>query len=214
MAERSNRRLFWGLALVGATLDQVAKYLVFLSMYNQSTSAREKQGHFEILPGIFELLTQFTGEKEQESGFWATLRTLGGGEFLPKVNQGALFGFLAHHQGLANTLFAAISIVAAIAIIIWARKSAAQRDINLTMSLGLILAGTLGNLYDRLVFTGVRDFLHLHYQTWEWPVFNVADCCLVCGACLLLHQAFLGRSVKVVEAPATSQTSTPQEQTV
>jgi signal peptidase II len=50
------------------------------------------------------------------------------------------------------------------------------------------LAGTLGNLYDRLVFGGVRDFLHFYW--FQWPVFNVADCCLVCGAGLLLIQAF------------------------
>ena len=54
-------------------------------------------------------------------------------------------------------------------------------------ALGLILAGTVGNLYDRLVFNGVRDFLHFYYV--EWPVFNFADCCLVVGAGLLLVQA-------------------------
>jgi lipoprotein signal peptidase len=51
------------------------------------------------------------------------------------------------------------------------------------------LAGTLGNLYDRVVFSGVRDFLHWNYL-FDWPVFNCADCCLVSGACLLLIQAF------------------------
>jgi lipoprotein signal peptidase len=52
----------------------------------------------------------------------------------------------------------------------------------------LILAGTLGNLFDRVVFGGVRDFLYFYW--FEWPVFNVADCFLVCGAGLLLLQAF------------------------
>ena len=45
----------------------------------------------------------------------------------------------------------------------------------------------MGNLYDRLVFGGVRDFLYFYRV--EWPVFNVADCCLVVGAALLLVQA-------------------------
>ena len=61
---------------------------------------------------------------------------------------------------------------------------------GLCAGLGVTLAVTLGNLFDRLVFGGVRDFLHLHYYAREWPVFNVADCCLVCGALLLLVQAF------------------------
>ncbi len=56
------------------------------------------------------------------------------------------------------------------------------------MALGLILSGTLGNLFDRVVFNGGRDFLYFYWI--EWPVFNVADCCLVCGAFLLLAQAF------------------------
>jgi lipoprotein signal peptidase len=64
--------------------------------------------------------------------------------------------------------------------------------------LGLILAGTLGNLYDRILFNGVRDFFHWDYL-YNWPVFNVADCCLVVGAGLLLVQAFAKEGAK---APA------------
>jgi lipoprotein signal peptidase len=56
-------------------------------------------------------------------------------------------------------------------------------------ALGLILGGTVGNLYDRLVFGGVRDFMYFHRNSFEWPVFNIADCCLVVGAVLLLVQA-------------------------
>jgi lipoprotein signal peptidase len=59
----------------------------------------------------------------------------------------------------------------------------------------LILAGTLGNFYDRIVFNGVRDFLHWNYL-FDWPVFNIADCCLVCGAGLLLLQAFAAQPAK------------------
>jgi len=43
----------------------------------------------------------------------------------------------------------------------------------------------------------VRDFLYFHW--FEFPVFNVADCCLVCGAFLLLAQAFLHRPVAASE---------------
>jgi hypothetical protein len=70
----------------------------------------------------------------------------------------------------------------------------------------LILGGTIGNLYDRLVFGGVRDFLYFYYI--EWPVFNFADCCLVVGAGLLLVHALFG-TVPTTEQPA-SQTATAQ----
>ncbi|HMF14826.1 MAG TPA: signal peptidase II, partial [Gemmataceae bacterium] len=96
---------------------------------------------------------------------------------------------------LANGLFAAISVVAAAAIVFWATRPSAARDWSLSAALGLILAGTLGNLYDRVVFRGVRDFLHLHYyRDFDWPVFNVADSCLVVGAVLLLTQALFSRT--------------------
>lgn len=45
----------------------------------------------------------------------------------------------------------------------------------------LVLAGALGNLYDRLAYRYVVDFLYLHH----WPVFNVADSCICVGAALL-----------------------------
>ncbi len=111
------------------------------------------------------------------------------GQRIPHVNQGALFGFLREHKTLANGGFALISLLAAAAIIFWSTHKNTARDPWLCCALGLILAGTLGNFYDRVVFNGVRDFLHWNYL-FDWPVFNVADCCLVCGAFLLLIQAF------------------------
>src|SRR5207302_1714911 len=124
----------------------------------------------------FKLIAQF---EQDDAGHWK-----------PHVNHGALFGFLRHFEKWANTGFALISLLAALAIIYWSTQAGTARDPWLCAALGLILAGTLGNFYDRLVFHGVRDFLHWNYL-FDWPVFNVADCCLVVGACLLLLQAFL-----------------------
>jgi lipoprotein signal peptidase len=178
----SFRGVFWGLAIFGVVADQVSKYRVFRWLYNDGAG-----GEFEILPGVFKLSANFKGETETGTGLLASLRTWGG-EILPHVNQGALFGLGNNHKEVANGVFAAISIVAAMAIVYWATRGVTKRDGILTIALGLILAGTLGNLYDRLVFRGVRDFLYFYWI--NWPVFNVADCCLVCGAFLLLVQAF------------------------
>ena len=93
-----------------------------------------------------------------------------------------------------------VSLLAALAIIYWSTQPATARDAWLCAALGLILAGTLGNLYDRLLFNGVRDFLHWNLL-FDWPVFNLADCCLVCGAGLLLVQAF-GAGAASAPAPA------------
>jgi len=172
MPERSYRLLLWVLALTGLCLDQSTKYGVFAWLGGV-------EGHswsvFQTADGSgFHLRAQF--DKDQ----------------VPHVNQGALFGFLKGHKTLANAGFAAVSLAAALAIVVWSLQKHTARDRWLCLALGLILAGTLGNFYDRVVFNGVRDFLHFYWV--EWPVFNVADCCLVCGAGLLLAQAFLSRA--------------------
>lgn len=179
-APRSYRWLFWSLALVGLAVDLGSKYVVFATLPDQ---------RLEVIPGAFSFIAEYTPEKDP-GGLLSPLRRISS-DYLPRVNRGALFGLGADtgDGGDANTLFAVVSLVAAVAIIFWSTRPLAAHDRLLCLALGLILAGAAGNLYDRLVFGGVRDFLHWYYLV-NWPVFNVADCCLVCGAGLLLLQAF------------------------
>jgi lipoprotein signal peptidase len=185
MAERSFRGLLWTLVLAGTTLDQVSKYGVFKWLYNDGEGGQQV-----IIPRVFKLLAQFTEQRETAGGFLAFLRT-GSGPILPKVNHGALFGLGSERETAANVVFAAVSLLAVVAIAYWSTRRITASDWSLCAALGLIMAGTLGNLYDRLVFNGVRDFLYFHW--FEFPVFNIADSCLVCGAFLLLIQAFWSR---------------------
>jgi signal peptidase II len=175
VSQRSYVPVLWGIAIAGVLIDQATKYGVFWWLHSNHLHRTDQGdlGQYEIVPGAFELLAQF--------------RT----DLRPSVNQGALFGFLREHGGAANALFALVSLIAVLAIVHWSRRKSTVHEFSLCAALGLILAGTLGNLYDRIVFAGVRDFLHFYWI--EWPVFNVADCCLVCGAGLLLAQAFWTR---------------------
>jgi lipoprotein signal peptidase len=177
MPERTYRWLLLALALVGLALDQASKYVVF-SWLGGVPDHTYVLFHSETNGG-FQLVAQF--------------ERLADGTQAPHVNHGALFGFLRDHKTLANSGFAAVSLLAAGAIAFWSRHRSTARDLRLCAALGLILGGTLGNLYDRIVFNGVRDFLHWNYL-FDWPVFNVADCCLVIGAALLLLQAFSTRA--------------------
>lgn len=120
------------------------------------------------------------------------------------LNPGALFG-----MGAGNShWFALLSIVAAIGIVVWLTYGRAAHDLWLTVALGLVTGGIIGNLYDRLGFwhfadvpdawrCNVRDWILLQYPApWEgwalvpWPNFNIADTCLVIGAGVLVVHAF------------------------
>jgi lipoprotein signal peptidase len=193
MTHRTYRGLLWTLAVLGLLLDQGTKYGMFRWLYTPGLEGRR-----EVVPGAFRLIAQFTGEPPAADGFRAPLQAWNG-PVLPRVNHGALFGLGNEYQIYANGFFACVSLAAAAAIILWSSRRTAARDAWLCAALGLILAGTLGNLFDRVVFGGVRDFFYFYWI--EWPVFNVADCFLVCGAGLLLLQAFLAPAEKKAKAP-------------
>lgn len=211
-SDRAYLKLFWAMALVGFVVDQGSKYGVFSYLYNDGLG-----DEIQVIPSAFKLIAQYTKDppqRETGEGLMARLRTVSG-EVLPYVNRGALFGLGGRDsRGRdANHLFAVVSVAAAIAIVYWISRARTARDRLLCMSLGLILAGTLGNLFDRVVFQGVRDFLYWYYIV-DWPVFNIADCCLVCGASLLLLQAFLAQpqpsTSEVVSVAAEPQVAEPQ----
>jgi signal peptidase II len=117
-------------------------------------------------------------------------------------NQGALGGM---GQG-RSWLFAALSILAGCAIPLWLFYWRAARDLWLTVALGAVMGGLLGNLYDRLglpdkLWPGrgaevgqpvhaVRDWILVQWNDqWRWPNFNVADSLLVVGAAALMFHA-------------------------
>ena len=106
-------------------------------------------------------------------------------------NKGAAFSFLAGAQGWQAPLFAAIAVLAACIIVFLMHKNSRK---NLFCScLALILGGALGNLWDRLQWGQVVDFLDFHAAGWHWPAFNVADSAITVGAGILIVEGFLHR---------------------
>jgi len=107
------------------------------------------------------------------------------------LNTGAAFSLFADSLSplaVRNALIAfSILAVIIVGVLLWR----AGRTLTLTgVALALILGGAVGNLYDRLVFSYVVDFLEVHIVHYHWPDFNVADSCIVIGACLLLIEIF------------------------
>jgi lipoprotein signal peptidase len=64
----------------------------------------------------------------------------------------------------------------------------------------LVLGGAIGNLWDRIAYEAVRDFIDVYLFGWSYPVFNVADAALVAGIAILLVCSWRDR--KKPEAPA------------
>ena len=58
----------------------------------------------------------------------------------------------------------------------------------------MILGGSLGNLFDRLYYFAVPDFIDLHYNEFHWFIFNVADIFITIGVlCLIFAEIFLNK---------------------
>ena len=104
-------------------------------------------------------------------------------------NYGAAFSFLADSGGWQRYFFAAIAIVAVVVCLKLMISHAREKLFGL--ALALILGGAIGNLFDRIIYGYVIDFLDFYYGYWHWPAFNIADSAIVLGAGLLIVDSFL-----------------------
>jgi signal peptidase II len=131
-----------------------------------------ERGHFiTVIPGVFRISHVF--------------------------NTGAAFSLFAESLSplVVRNVLIGFSVVAVIAVLgmIWRLG----RMISPTgVALALILGGAIGNLYDRVAYHYVVDFLEVTIVRYHWPDFNVADSCIVIGACLLLIEIFRKQPVE------------------
>ncbi len=100
--------------------------------------------------------------------------------FRTTVNFGAVFG-LGQHKGI---VFIAFSLLA-LGAIVWVFLSSKRNQSWTHLALGLILGGAIGNLYDRIAYGFVRDFMIFNVR-WYPYIFNVADVLLCIGVPLLM----------------------------
>lgn len=91
-------------------------------------------------------------------------------------NTGIAFGLFSG----ANELVAVAAVLAAVWLVVYHRDRWYASSL-VRMGLGMVLGGAAGNLADRIRYGYVVDFLELPH----WPIFNVADACIVVGGVLL-----------------------------
>ncbi len=171
MASR-NVRVFIALAVIAAVADQATKLLAtyYLSI----------QGGGELLRFAARYFTHFwefpysAGSPHVVWSPWIKLSFT--------TNTGMAWGMLHGHSLLLS--FISLVLVAVICIIWWRYGS---RSVFLTVSLGLILGGALGNMIDRFRLREVVDFVDVLIPgfNYDFPVFNLADACASVGTLLV-----------------------------
>jgi signal peptidase II len=102
-------------------------------------------------------------------------------------NKGIAFGLLSMNESVIYNIITIIItfIIIVIFYIMW------KNDNIQRYFLALVAGGAVGNLYDRIVYTAVPDFIDLHFHEFHWFVFNVADIFITVGVfCLILVEIF------------------------
>lgn len=149
-------------------------------------------------------------------------------DFRLVLNHGAVFGVGQNRQ----RLFIGFTLIALVVAILFFAKWTRSKARLAHVAIAMIMAGGLGNLYDRVRFGAVRDFLHMFPRWelplgWRWPgnattevfpwVFNVADMLLLAGMGLFMIYAYRRdreeRSIQLASA-ATAPTTPPSSDTV
>ena len=102
-------------------------------------------------------------------------------------NKGIAFGLLSMNESMIyNTITFIIGIIIIIILFMLWKNDNIQRYF-----LALVVGGALGNLYDRMIYTAVPDFIDIHFNGFHWFVFNVADIFITVGVfCLILVELF------------------------
>jgi len=117
-------------------------------------------------------------------------------------NPGAAFSFLADASGWQNWLFMIVALVVSVVIMWWLASLPRSGRRVLALGLALVLGGAIGNVIDRVLYGYVVDFILLHYQSWSYPAFNMADSAITGGVVLILYDGvILERSRAKKKAP-------------
>ncbi len=104
-------------------------------------------------------------------------------------NTGSAFGFLSGAGGWQLWIFVFIAVAVSLGILAWLWRANGKHSFT-AAALSLILGGTLGNLYDRLIDGYVVDFIDFHINDYHWPAFNIADSAICIGVFFFILSGF------------------------
>ena len=112
--------------------------------------------------------------------------------FTLAFNHGAAFSFLSDAGGWQRWFFIIFSLIVILIITYILVKEKNSQYI----AFSFVIGGAIGNLYDRILYGYVIDFIEFHYNSFYWPIFNIADIAISIGIILLLYSMFAKESKK------------------
>lgn len=101
-------------------------------------------------------------------------------------NYGTAFSFIKIASGYTFYLLSALSILITVFLLGWMYTEDSKNHLNI-FAISAIIGGALGNIYDRINYGFVVDFIDLYAGTWHWPIFNLADIAVSLGVVLLAY---------------------------
>ena len=108
-------------------------------------------------------------------------------------NKGIAFGMLSFDESAIYNFITILIIIVNLIILIMMVRSNDMKCYFLIF----ILGGSMGNLFDRLYYYAVPDFIDFHINGFHWFIFNVADIFISLGViCLIFVELFLNKKVK------------------
>ena len=102
-------------------------------------------------------------------------------------NRGISYGLFQQGTDLGRWFLVIVSFIAAIWLWRWMWRAQGRFTV---LSLALIIGGALGNGLDRAWYGAVVDFVHFHWGSFSWYIFNIADVAIVVGVLGLLYESF------------------------
>lgn len=125
-------------------------------------------------------------------------------------NKGAAFGLRIGDD--SRWFFVPVTILALILLAVLFRE-ARRTDFLRIVSISFVVSGAVGNLYDRVRWSrGVVDFIGpIDLGFWDFPIFNVADMAITCGAVLLALSFWMEENSAAARSPAPAAASAEDE---
>ena len=109
-------------------------------------------------------------------------------------NEGIAFGLLSFNEKIFYNLLTFIILIIILIIFFMVIKSYGLKKYSLLM----ILGGALGNVYDRIFYGAVPDFIDFHVGNFHWFIFNVSDIFITTGIILMIFLELTDKSNKDV----------------